>query len=58
MKTAVIDVGGMLSSLSAAGLEKRLRRLPGVVRAEVNYVGGNATVGYDESARCKAPTQR
>ena len=50
MKTAVIDVGGMLSSLSAAGLEKRLRRLPGVVRAEVNYVGGNATVGYDESA--------
>ncbi|MGE0625735.1 MAG: heavy metal translocating P-type ATPase [Pseudomonadales bacterium] len=49
MKTAIIDVGGMLSALSAAGLEKRLRRLPGVARAEVNYVGGSATVGYDES---------
>jgi Cu2+-exporting ATPase len=49
MKTTTIDVGGLLSALSARGVEKRLAKLPGVHRVEVNYVAGSATVTYDES---------
>ena len=50
MKTITIEVGGMLSALSARGVEKQLAKLPGVHRAEVNYVAGSATVAYDEAA--------
>ena len=49
MKTSIVEVGGLLSVLSAQGVEKQLARLPGVKRAEVNYVAGSATVVYDES---------
>ena len=49
MKTATIEIGGLLSTLSARGVEKQLARLPGVHKAEVNYVAGSATVTYDES---------
>ncbi|MBE0624463.1 MAG: copper-translocating P-type ATPase [Burkholderiales bacterium] len=49
MKTSVIEVGGMLSALSALGAEKRLARLAGVKKIEVNYVSGSATVVYDEA---------
>jgi Cu2+-exporting ATPase len=49
MKTSVIEVGGLLSALSARGVEKQLARLPGVQLAEVNYVAGSATVVYDET---------
>ena len=49
MKTSVIEVGGMLSALSAHGVEKQLAKLRGVERAEVNYVSGSATVVYDET---------
>ncbi|MDZ4730202.1 MAG: heavy-metal-associated domain-containing protein [Xanthomonadales bacterium] len=48
MKTSVIEVAGMLSALSARGVEKQLLKLPGIDKAEVNYVGGSATVVYDE----------
>jgi Cu2+-exporting ATPase len=48
MKTSVIEVGGMLSALSARGVEKQLMKLPGIEKAEVDYVGGSATVIYDE----------
>ena len=48
MKTSVVEVGGMVSALSARGVEKRLTRLPGVQRVEVNYISGSATVTYDE----------
>lgn len=48
MKTSVVEVGGMLSTLSARGVEKQLMRRPGIEKAEVNYVGGSATVIYDE----------
>src|SRR5688572_3328456 len=48
MKTSVIEVGGLLSVLSARGVEKQLARLPGVERVEVNYAAGSATVVYDE----------
>lgn len=49
MKTATIEVAGMLSALSALGVEKQLARLPGVEKAEVNYAAGSATVAYDET---------
>jgi Cu2+-exporting ATPase len=48
MKTSIIEVGGMLSALSARGVEKQLMKLPGIEKAEVNYVSGSATVTYNE----------
>ncbi len=44
MKTVTIEVGDMLSTLSALGVEKQLVKLLGVHRAHVNHVGGSATV--------------
>ena len=49
MRTATVQVGGLLSSLSALGVQKQLSRLPGVNRADVNYVAGSATVTFDEN---------
>jgi Cu2+-exporting ATPase len=49
MKTSIVEVGGMVSALSARGVEKQIARLPGVHRVEVNYVAGSATVTYDET---------
>jgi len=49
MKSSVIEVGGLFSALCATGVEKRLRELPGVERAEVSYVTGTATVAYNET---------
>ena len=49
MKTNTIEVGGLVSALSARGVEKQLSKLPGVKKAEVNYVVGSATVVYDET---------
>ncbi|TPQ30679.1 heavy metal translocating P-type ATPase [Cupriavidus pinatubonensis] len=49
MKTSIIEVGGLLSVLSAHGVEKRLTSLPGVVKAEVNCVSGSTTVEYDDA---------
>ena len=49
MKTSVIEVSGLFSALCALGVEKRLRGLPGVQRAEVSYASGSATVAYDET---------
>jgi len=48
MKTIIVEVGGLLSTLSARGVEKQLSKLIGVKKAEVNYVAGSATVVYDE----------
>ena len=49
MKTVTIEIGGLLSALSARGVEKQLAMLTGVHKAEVNYVAGSATVVYDET---------
>jgi Cu2+-exporting ATPase len=49
MKTTIVEVSGMLSPLSARGVEKQLARLRGVKKVEVNYVAGSATVTYDEA---------
>jgi Cu2+-exporting ATPase len=48
MTTCILEVGGMLSALSARGVEKQLMKLPGVDRVEVNYVSGSATVTHDD----------
>ena len=49
MKTSMIEVGGLVSVLSAGGVEKQLSKLTGVKKVEVNYVAGSATVVYDET---------
>ncbi|MEO8118592.1 MAG: heavy metal-associated domain-containing protein, partial [Rhodoferax sp.] len=49
MKTSTIEVGELVSTLSAAGVGWQLSTLPGVHHADVNYVAGSATVHYDES---------
>jgi Cu2+-exporting ATPase len=49
MKSATVEVVGLLSALSARGVEKQLLRLPGAHKVEVNYVAGSATVVYDEA---------
>lgn len=38
MRTVTIEVRGLLSVLSARGVEKQLAKLPGVHKAEVNYI--------------------
>ena len=50
MKTDVIEVRDMLSVLS---VEARIKDVPGVESATVNYDAGTATVRYDET-RLKA----
>jgi Cu2+-exporting ATPase len=49
MRTIIIEVGGLVSALSARGVEKQVARIPGVERVEVNYAAGSATVVYDET---------
>ena len=49
MKTSVLEVRDMLSILSVAGVEKRIRDVPGVASVTVNFAGGSATVRYDET---------
>jgi Cu2+-exporting ATPase len=41
------EVGGLVSSMSAHGVEKQLSRLPGVTAVQVNYVAGSASVTFD-----------
>ncbi len=48
MRTVTIDVGGLITPLSDLGVEKQLRRLPGVRRADVDYATASATVEYDD----------
>jgi len=49
MKTSVIEVRDMLSVLTVDEVEKRIRNVPGVTSATVNYAARNATVRYDET---------
>ncbi|NMM06330.1 heavy metal translocating P-type ATPase [Polaromonas sp.] len=49
MKTSTVEVGELVSTLSAAGVTRQLATLPGVHHADVNYVAGSATVHYDEA---------
>ena len=47
MTTSTLEVGGLLSSLGARGIEKQLERISGVDRVSVNPVSGATTVAYD-----------
>src|SRR6516225_5829032 len=49
MKTATLDVGGMLSSLDYQAVEKQLGWIPGVQRATASVASNSATVEYDET---------
>ena len=49
MKTSTIEVGKLVSTLSAAGVHRQLSMMPGVHHADVNYVAGSATVHYGEA---------
>ena len=49
MKTSVLAVAGLLSPLSARGIEKMLLRQPGVHGVSVNAVDGSALVHFDEA---------
>lgn len=49
MKTSTVEVGGLVSSLSAVGVQRQIAALPGVHHVDVNYVAGSATVHYDET---------
>lgn len=49
MKTVTLDVGGMLSVLDYQGVEKQLRRMPGVFQATASIASNSATVEYDET---------
>src|SRR5690349_9026648 len=49
MKTATLDVGGMLSMLDYQAVEKQLGRIPGVQRATVSIASNSATVEFDET---------
>ena len=48
MKKAVLEVGGMLSVLDFLGVEKQLKRVPGVRAARVNIATNTAVVEYDD----------
>ena len=49
MRTSVIEVRDMLSVLTVDEVEKRIRNVPGVSSATVNYAARSATVRYDET---------
>lgn len=48
MPTVTLDIGGMISPAVGKAMEKQLRALPGVRRAEVDHAISSATVEYDD----------
>ena len=45
--TMNFEVGGLVSTMSAQGVEKQLARLSGVTTVQVNAVAGSASVSFD-----------
>jgi len=45
--TRTFEVGGLLSPMSASGVEKQLSTLPGVTAVQANAVAGSASVTFD-----------
>jgi P-type Cu2+ transporter len=54
MKTATLDVRGMLSKLDFRGVEKQLGNMHGVQRVMANIATRSATVEYDEAVTSPA----
>ncbi|VVC03167.1 putative copper-exporting P-type ATPase A [Candidatus Burarchaeum australiense] len=50
MKKITIPVGGMDCASCSANIERGLKKIEGVQKANVNYVTGRAVVEYDEAA--------
>ncbi len=49
MKTTVINLEGIESVLSPAGVEKKMCQHPGIHKVETNFMTGTATVYHDDS---------
>lgn len=49
MRTVTLDIGGMVTPHSGKAVEKQLRDLPGIQRADVDYAASSATIEYDEN---------
>ncbi|MCK6585089.1 MAG: copper-translocating P-type ATPase [Anaerolineales bacterium] len=49
MKITVIQLGGIESILSSAGVEKKMCKHPGIHKVETNFMTGTATVYHDDS---------
>ena len=49
MKTATLDVGGLIAMLDFLAVEKQLLKLPGVTAVDMNATSSTATVTYDEA---------
>jgi Cu2+-exporting ATPase len=49
MKTATLDVGGMLSVLDYHCVEKQLRKMPGVQRVTASIASNSMTLEFDET---------
>ena len=47
LETVTLDVGGLFEDLDHLGVEKRLRQVEGVLRAEANPGSGSVTIDYD-----------
>lgn len=58
MKTAVLNIDGMMSVCDGLGVEKRLLTRPGILGVEANFLSGTATVRYDESKVTLADVKR
>ena len=48
LQEVVLEAGGMLQGSAAPALTSVLRRIPGVHRAEANYMSDSATVAFDD----------
>jgi P-type Cu2+ transporter len=49
VQTTILEVGGMLSVLDPQGVEKQLKRMPGVRATSVNIATNTAVIEYDET---------
>ena len=58
VKETVVRVDGLLSVMSARGVEKHLSRHPGIHRIEANFMNGTATVAFDEAVITLAEIKR
>ena len=54
MNTVTLEVGGLFEELDHLGVERQLRRMPGVRRASANPASGSVTVEYDEAVTGEA----
>ena len=49
MKTTVVNLEGIESVLSSAGVEKKMCKHPGIHKVETNFMTGTATVHHDDA---------